>query len=86
MKGIIRRCVKCHRLNSTDNSQLMADLPKQRVTPTRPFTHTGVDFTGHVDVKLNKGRGVKTKKAKAYSAIFVCIGYKSSTYRVGLGP
>ncbi|XP_075990201.1 uncharacterized protein LOC142985844 [Anticarsia gemmatalis] len=75
VKANIRRCVKCHRFNTTENAQLMADLPEQRVKPSRPFTHTGVDFTGYVDVKLNKGRGVKT--SKAYIAIFVCMATKA---------
>ncbi|XP_075990324.1 uncharacterized protein LOC142985982 [Anticarsia gemmatalis] len=75
VKANIRRCVKCHRFNTTENAQLMADLPEQRVKPSRPFTHTGVNFTGYVDVKLNKGRGVKT--SKAYIAIFVCMATKA---------
>jgi hypothetical protein len=53
----------------------MADLPPQRVTPSRPFTHTGIDFTGHVEVKANKGRGIKTMKA--YVAVFVCLCIKA---------
>lgn len=53
----------------------MADLPKERVTQSRPFTNTGVDYTGHVDVKINKGRGVKT--CKAYIAIFICLATKA---------
>lgn len=75
VKSQLRRCVRCHRFRSKENYQLMADLPSQRVTPSRPFTHTGVDFTGHVDIKLNKGRGVKT--SKGYIAIFVCLATKA---------
>lgn len=60
VKNQLHHCVRCKRYKPTDNYQIMADLPPQRVQPSRPFTHTGVDFTGHVDVKLNKGRGVKT--------------------------
>ncbi|XP_063899082.1 uncharacterized protein LOC135119161 [Helicoverpa armigera] len=53
----------------------MADLPRPRVNPSRPFTNTGVDFTGHVEVKANKGRGVKT--TKGYIAVFVCLATKA---------
>ncbi|XP_026744683.1 uncharacterized protein LOC113506020 [Trichoplusia ni] len=53
----------------------MVDLPQQRATPSRPFTHTGVDFTGHVEIKLNKGRGVKT--SKGYVVVFVCMATKA---------
>ncbi|CAG9124569.1 unnamed protein product [Plutella xylostella] len=53
----------------------MADLPAPRVTPSRPFTHTGIDFTGHVEVKSNKGRGIRT--SKGYVAVFVCLATKA---------
>ncbi|KAL0861024.1 hypothetical protein ABMA27_009546 [Loxostege sticticalis] len=75
VKAKLRHCVRCHRHKQTKTHQIMADLPQQRITPSRPFTHTGVDFTGHVDVKLNKGRGVKT--SKGYIAIFVCMATKA---------
>ncbi|XP_075990293.1 uncharacterized protein LOC142985936 [Anticarsia gemmatalis] len=75
VKKELRQCIKCHRYKPHKNNQLMGDLPKERVTPTRPFTNTGVDFTGHVDVKINKGRGVKT--CKAYIAIFICMVTKA---------
>jgi hypothetical protein len=71
----LQKCVPCHRFNPTENFQLMADLPKHRTTPSRPFTHTGVDYTGNVEIKLNKGRGVKT--SKGYIAIFVCMTTKA---------
>lgn len=74
VKKELRQCVKCHRFKPNRNVQLMADLPK-RVTQSRPFTNTGVDYTGHVDVKINKGRGVKT--SKAYIAIFICLATKA---------
>ncbi|XP_075977359.1 uncharacterized protein LOC142977365 [Anticarsia gemmatalis] len=75
VKAILRHCVRCHRYKPTENNQIMGDLPPQRVIPSRPFTHTGVDFTGHVEIKLNKGRGVKT--SKGYIAIFVCMATKA---------
>ncbi|XP_026325441.1 uncharacterized protein LOC113234351, partial [Hyposmocoma kahamanoa] len=75
VKHCITRCVKCHRHNKQNSYQLMADLPEQRVNPSRPFTHTGVDFTGQVDVKANKGRGIKTMKA--YIAVFICLCTKA---------
>ncbi|XP_043466349.1 uncharacterized protein LOC122501140 [Leptopilina heterotoma] len=48
----------------------MGDLPDFRVTPSRPFSHTGVDYAGPYDVKLSPGRGCKTRKA--YIALFIC--------------
>ncbi|KAL0811450.1 hypothetical protein ABMA28_009850 [Loxostege sticticalis] len=75
VKKQVRRCVTCRRYSRHNLDQIMADLPKPRVTPSRPFTHCGVDFTGHVEVKANKGRGIKT--SKGYVAIFVCLSTKA---------
>lgn len=75
VKKILRQCIRCRRYATTRNEQLMGNLPKERITPSRPFSHTGVDFTGHVDVKINKGRGIKT--CKGYIAIFICMCTKA---------
>jgi hypothetical protein len=75
VKREIRRCVKCRRYSEMKCQQIMADLPQPRVVPSRPFTHCGVDFTGQVDLKLNKGRGVRT--SKGYILIFVCLSTKA---------
>ncbi|XP_049692380.2 uncharacterized protein LOC126053693 [Helicoverpa armigera] len=75
VKKQLIKCVRCHRFKTSRDSQLMADLPKPRVTPSRPFTHTGVDFTGQVEVKANKGRGIKI--TKGYIAIFICLATKA---------
>lgn len=75
VKSHLRQCVKCRRFQTNNQEQLMGNLPTARVTPSRPFYHTGVDFTGHVDIKINKGRGVKT--CKGYIAIFICMVTKA---------
>lgn len=75
VKKLLRKCVTCCRYKTTTEHQLMGDLPKPRITPSPPFYHTGVDFTGAVDVKLNKGRGVRT--SKGYIAVFVCMATKA---------
>nr|XP_037875903.1 uncharacterized protein LOC119630464 [Bombyx mori] len=75
VKTQLRKCVRCHRFTQTDNHQLMSNLPQQRVTPCRPFTFTGVDYSGYIELKINKGRGVKT--SKGYIAIFICMATKA---------
>lgn len=49
----------------------MGQLPTTRVTPSRPFLHSGIDYAGPVSVKTWKGRAAKTYKG--YLAIFVCM-------------
>ncbi|KAG7295329.1 hypothetical protein JYU34_022341 [Plutella xylostella] len=74
-KKRLRNCVKCKRHNNNNNHQIMGDLPSARTNPSRPFYHTGVDYTGHVFIKANKGRGIKTMKG--YVAVFICMVTKA---------
>ena len=51
----------------------MDDLPKERITPSPPFTYTGVDRTGAFTVKE-----FQTKETfKCYMALFVCFSTKA---------
>ncbi|XP_046976652.1 uncharacterized protein LOC124542811 [Vanessa cardui] len=75
VKSYIYKCLICARYNAIPRTQLMGDLPKERVTPSRPFLHSGVDFAGPINVLMSKGRGAKT--TKAYIAIFVCLSTKA---------
>ncbi|XP_071580104.1 uncharacterized protein [Temnothorax nylanderi] len=49
----------------------MGQLPAERITPSRPFEHTGVDYAGPFTIKTWRGRNAKTYKA--YIALFVCF-------------
>ncbi|XP_072933674.1 uncharacterized protein [Epargyreus clarus] len=73
-KGL-RRCVQCKKQSPILERQLMGDLPSARINPSRPFSHCGIDYTGHVSVKANKGRGIRTNKG--YVAVFVCMATKA---------
>lgn len=53
----------------------MGDLPSPRVQPSAPFTHTGVDFAGHFEVKSSSLR--KAPYVKCYIAVFVCLAVKA---------
>lgn len=75
VKKRLRHCVTCRRAKFENQQQIMSDLPASRTNPARPFYHTGVDFTGYVDVKSNKGRGIKS--SKGYIAVFVCMATKA---------
>jgi len=49
----------------------MGDLPKERISPSTPFTHTGLDFAGPLTAKVKGGT------EKVYLAIFVCFSTKA---------
>lgn len=71
VKGFILRCVRCARYRQKHAQQLMGQLPSKRVTPTRPFTHTGVDYIGPFTTKTWRGKNARTYKS--YVALFVCF-------------
>ncbi|XP_063931166.1 uncharacterized protein LOC135143218 [Zophobas morio] len=75
VKLVIFNCLRCYRCKPISYEQLMADLPVTRVTPSRPFTVTGVDYAGPFTLKNGHGRTVKT--IKGYIAVFVCFATKA---------
>jgi hypothetical protein len=71
VRSFILRCVTCTRHRGITAKQLMGQLPATRVTPSRPFLHSGVDYAGPFTVKTWKGRAAKTYKG--YIVLFVCF-------------
>jgi hypothetical protein len=53
----------------------MGQLPSSRVTPSRPFSRTGLDYAGPILCRTTSGRGHKS--FKAYIALFVCMATKA---------
>ncbi|XP_070526961.1 uncharacterized protein [Cardiocondyla obscurior] len=56
---------------STRAKQLMGQLPEARVTPSRPFTNSGLDYASPIMIKTWRGRAARSYKT--YIAIFVCL-------------
>ncbi|XP_049316212.1 uncharacterized protein LOC109579356 [Bactrocera dorsalis] len=75
IKSCIRKCCKCIRYNQVTAKQMMGDLPEFRVSPSSPFTYTGVDYAGPFQMRCSKGRGQKS--FKGYVAVFVCLSTKA---------
>lgn len=53
----------------------MGSLPPSRMTPSSPFTHTGVDYAGPFHISLSVDRGQRS--TKDYVALFVCLCTKA---------
>jgi len=70
----IRNCTICARFTSKPPVQIMGDLPEERITPSKPFTNTGLDFGGPF---LTKVGATSKKLEKSYMALFVCFGTKA---------
>ena len=64
----IRKCVKCSQFSSEIPAQLMAHLPSERVTPTKPFVNVGIDLAGPIITKPDN---------KTRVAVFVCFSTKA---------
>ncbi|XP_036342367.1 uncharacterized protein LOC118751661 [Rhagoletis pomonella] len=72
----IKKCIVCFRQRPQCSTQLMGDLPEPRVTTNvRPFSATGVDYTGAIELKASRYRGHTTYKG--YIALFICLGTKA---------
>ena len=54
---------------------MMGELPAPGVSRSRPFEHSGLDYTGPILVRLGIGCGYKSHKA--YVAIFICFAIRA---------
>lgn len=75
VKRYVRSCVTCVRQAPRFLSQLMGNLPSARVTMSRPFSISGIDFAGPVLLKTSCLR--KSPITKAYIAVFICTATKA---------
>ncbi len=72
VRGILKRCVVCKRIQSKVGKQKMADLPTFRLQPQQPaFTYTGVDYFGPFEIKC--GRTTR----KRYGVLFTCLSSRA---------
>ncbi|XP_011861959.1 PREDICTED: uncharacterized protein LOC105558722, partial [Vollenhovia emeryi] len=74
-RKIVHECMTCFRNNPKPLSQVMGQLPADRVIPRRPFYVTGIDFAGPIVTLVNRGRGRKTNKS--YISLFICFSTKA---------
>lgn len=75
IRGVIHRCIICHRYATHNKNQLMSALPAARVRQSKVFAHTGVDYAGPFNLRLSKHRGRGT--FKGFVAVFVCLATKA---------
>ena len=67
IQSIIRKCPQCARFNSRQRQPQTGDLPQERISPSTPFSHTGLDYCSPIT----------TKTVKTYVAIFICFSTKA---------
>ncbi|XP_062557097.1 uncharacterized protein LOC134221948 [Armigeres subalbatus] len=74
VRSVIRTCYRCTRASPRTLQQPAGQLPLARVSPSRPFASTGIDYCGPVFVKSIFRKSAPTK---AYIALFVCFSIKA---------
>lgn len=71
----LRGCVNCFKHKPVTIQQLMGQLPSPRITLTRAFHNSGIDYAGPLEIASKPGRG--SKIIKGFIAIFVCMSTKA---------
>ena len=66
-RSIVGNCNICFQFNGGNLSQLLGDLPQERVNPAPPLSNVGIDFAGPMPLRCDK------TEAKCYLVIFVCF-------------
>lgn len=80
IRKIIFNCIICKRLNAKASQQQMANLPAARVTVSRVFSKTGLDFCGPFEVKNFVSRSKQVKKV--FVCVFVCFSTKALHFEI----
>lgn len=73
-RSVAKNCVVCHRFKGQHMTNIMGNLPCERLNPDNPFSNVGTDFAGPFLITDRKGRGCKI--TKCYLCIFICLNYK----------
>ncbi|GFR30674.1 integrase catalytic domain-containing protein [Trichonephila clavata] len=66
IKKALHKCLPCKLFKAKCGMQIEAPLPSERVVPSAPFTITGIDFAGPINIRCLKPRDT------AYIALFTC--------------
>ena len=72
---ICSHCTTCRKAAARVETQKMGQLPPARITPSPPFSVTGIDYAGPFTLK--RGHTRKPVLVKAYLALFVCFATKA---------
>ncbi|XP_071053632.1 uncharacterized protein [Onthophagus taurus] len=81
VRSFIQRCIICARHRVEASQQLMGQLPPSRVTPSRPFTHTGVDYAGPFQLRTFRGRNATSAIHLEISTDYTTSGFLAAYKR-----
>lgn len=75
IRSRIFKCLRCFKTKPPTTAPLMGDLPAGRVTPTRCFNVSAVDFAGPYTIRVQHLR--RLTPVKAYLCLFICFASKA---------
>ena len=75
VRSITRKCITCRKTTVKPQTQLLGQLPPERITPSSVFENVGVDYAGSFHIKYGSVR--KLTIVKAYVCVFVCLSVKA---------
>ncbi len=80
VKTLLKNCIVCQRLNAKGESQLMKDLPLDRVAIGKPaFYVTGIDAFGHYWIQV----GTRTRRwEKRWVLAFTCASSRNCHFEM----
>ncbi|GFW80640.1 integrase catalytic domain-containing protein [Trichonephila clavipes] len=74
-RKVVHECLDCFKSRPLVTSQLMGNLPRDRVVPDYPFNCSGVDFCGPFMIRYKNQRNEILHKI--YICVFVCFVSKA---------
>ena len=74
-REICSKCVTCRAAAAKVSTQILGQLPPERVEPNYVFYHAGMDFAGPFIIR--KGHTRKPVEVKAFLAVFICFCTKA---------
>jgi hypothetical protein len=75
VRRFLKNCLTCQKVSAQIGIQMMGNLPRARLEPTRAFLHTGIDYAGPIKVLPKSERGQQT--IKSWIAVFICFSTKA---------
>ena len=73
IRKFISNCVLCRKLRATTSTQIMADLPVDRVESSPPFSTVGMDVFGPFFIHDGASTRRSNPSKKIWALIFVCL-------------
>ena len=72
VRKVLSKCIDCQKRKVKPVEQFMAELPKDRVTPTEPpLAYAGIDCFGPLEVKQRRSH------VKRYGCLFTCLNVRA---------